>query len=316
MLFNCGIMENIFIRGSNKLISNLIDFLSTNEEDFNLLLLQNCSVIKQDSINDFIDYAQIKEDYSIILDRYAKIADDFSVYLSPGIMLEAELGNLYWSSVLYNPKGELILKQRQIYIEQEKRFLKKIVKKDLTNLDDFDKENELAIKAGKSINYANTELGKIGIMLNQDCWHPQIGRIMALDGVDIVLAVNKMKDLHCNKGVYNPWQQLAGVWSQVQQNQFIAVEASIGGQNLIHAPCEITPYRTGIIAPKAIDKKPAENNIIDYFDTLSRNYKQINGFKIISSEVNMDRLKKIRSSYPLMKYLNKPLYCKEMGGGK
>ena len=169
----------------------------------------------------------------------------------------------------------------------------------------------MKIKAGTRINYTDIEAGKIAFMIDRDCWHPQIGRVMALEDVDIVLAVNNMKPI---KGLYNPWEQLAGVWSQVQQNQFIAMEASNGGQNLIHAPCEISPYRSGILAPLGIQKESNENNIVAYFEAFSRNYQEVNGFKIIYREINMDKLKEIRSSYPLKKYLNKPLYCREMEG--
>lgn len=62
---------------------------------------------------------------------------------------------------------------------------------------------------------------------------------MALEKVEIVLAVNRMGFNESFPA--NCWQQMAGIWSQVQQNQFIALEASLGGQNLVHGPCEITP---------------------------------------------------------------------------
>ncbi len=315
MIFKAGIIEALagreIITDSYRL-EKVIDVLS---ESFNLILLLEEPVLFDDR-EQLLNKQQIKDEYNKKILIYSNIAQKYSLNIAVGTLLELVAKELYKTAVLFNPNGEIILKQHQIYIEQDKEFMnKKTDKKNSYNLDDFDKENHLVIKAGNKINYANTELGKVGILLNHDCWHPQIGRIMALDGIDIVLAVNMMKDPYSNKSVYNPWQQLAGVWSQVQQNQFIAMEGSIGGQNLIHAPCEITPCRTGILAPKAIDKEPAENNVIDYFDLLSRNYKEIDGFRIISSEINIDSLREIRNSYPLMNYLNKPLYCKEMEVG-
>ncbi len=317
MVFKCGIIENTSNIGLNNCISKLKDLLSTIDKDINLLLFQDYieKYFLNNNNNDDDDIIQIKEDYSSRINIFADLADEFSIYLSPGIILEADQGNLYWSAVLFNPQGELILKQRQIYIDEDRMFHDNDLNKKYSgDLDDLDLEKKLKIKAGKRINYTDIEAGKIAFMIDQDCWHPQIGRVMALEDVDIVLALNNMKPFKSNKGLYNPWQQLAGVWSQVQQNQFIALEASNSGQDLIHAPCEISPYRSGIIAPLGIQKESVENNITAYFEVLSRNYKKVNGFKIISTEINMDKLKKIRASYPLRKYLNRPLYCREMGG--
>ncbi len=312
MVFKFGIIENTSNRGLNNSISKLKNLLSTIDKDINLLLFQDC--MEKDFINND-DITKIKEYSSIRVNIFSDLANSFSIYLSPGILLEADQDNLYRSSVLFNPQGRLILKQRQIYIEEDRDLYDNdLNKKYLGNLEDLDLEKKLKIKVGTRINYTDIEAGKIAFMIDRDCWHPQIGRVMALEDVDIVLAVNNIKAVKNNQGLYNPWQQLAGVWSQVQQNQFIAMEASNGGQNLIHAPCEISPYRSGILAPLGIQKESNENNITAYFEVLSRNYKEINGFKLISTKINMDKLKEIRTSYPLREYLNKPLYCREIGG--
>jgi predicted amidohydrolase len=168
------------------------------------------------------------------------------------------------------------------------------------------------IKAAKTINYAETELGKIGLISGRDCWHPEIGRVMALEKVEIVLAVNRMGFNESFPA--NCWQQMAGIWSQVQQNQFIALEASLGGQNLVHGPCEITPYRTGILAPVGKEENARKKSIEPYFEDISGVYSEVDGFKVITAEIDINGLKRIQSSYPLLKHLNPSLYCKEMRG--
>ena len=133
-------------------------------------------------------------------------------------------GSLLFLQLLFNPDGEIILKQQQLYPAESEIIRPGMIWGAGGN----------CIKAAKTINYAETELGKIGLISGRDCWHPEIGRVMALEKVEIVLAVNRMGFNESFPA--NCWQQMAGIWSQVQQNQFIALEASLGGQNLFTGP--------------------------------------------------------------------------------
>ena len=310
-MFNCGIIESKYNEEITDNISELKKILSVISKNLFLLLLQ-------DSTKKFskkTDLKIIKEYYYSKVNVISDLAREFSLYLSSGLLTEVDQNDLFQSCLLFNPDGEIILKQRQIYLKDKKQYhVNRLDNIYSGNQEEKTRENGLKIKAGNTINYADTELGKIGLMLGGDCWYPQIGRVMTLEGVDLVLAVNNLQSVKGIKSINKPWKQLSGVWSQVQQNQFIALEACFGGQNLIHAPCEITPYRTGILAPVGSQEKARQHNIVPYFDDLSRNYKEVLDFKIVSAEISIDSLKEIRDTYPLMKYLNKILYCKEMGG--
>ncbi|MFP4661850.1 MAG: nitrilase-related carbon-nitrogen hydrolase [Halanaerobiales bacterium] len=306
-MYLSAIIESMSDNSAKENITNLKLIIPELDGNLDLVLLQNYPDIED--LNkvelDQLNIHQHTEYYSELVNIASRIACEFSVYLSPGVLLDTEGDNIYLSSVLLNPEGEVILKQKQLFICSSLRFTRNI------------------LKAGKNINYAETDLGKIGLMLGSDCWHPEVGRVMALENVDLVIAVNSLSNFCANlsnerlfndiRG--NPWQQLAGVWSQVQQNQFFALEASVDGQNLIHAPCEITQYRTGILAPVGTEKSAKLKSIEPYFEDISEIYREINGFRVITAEIDLYRLQDIRKAYPLMKYLNKPLYCKEMGGG-
>ncbi|MFP4017515.1 MAG: nitrilase-related carbon-nitrogen hydrolase [Halanaerobiales bacterium] len=319
-MYQVAVFESLSDNSVKNNIRQIRDVIPEMEIKPELALIQNYPVIRYyNNSGNQLDIPRIKEDYFELISSAAELASELSIYLCPGILLEVEAENIYFSSILINPLGEIILKQRQIYINSESDPRVKP-----------EKVKDGNIKNGSIINYAETELGKIGLILDRDCWHPGIGRVMSLENVDIVLAVNKINGNRnsINKNysgnlasdVYtavagNPWKQLAGVWSQVQQNQFFAVEASVGGQNLIHAPCEITPCRTGILAPVGTEESAKVKSIEPYFEEISSMFKSVDDYKIITTEIDLNKLKSIRSSYPLFKYLNKPLYCNEMWGG-
>jgi len=303
-MFHCAIIQSRLGNSLKEDFRELKGLISEIEGSPLLVLMENYPDIDSISRVDKGDISQVREEYSEIMDLASGMAGEYSIYLSPGVLLEAEGEGLYFSSLLFNPEGESILKQRQLYPDRNR-----VAEIHFKIEGEF---QESFIKAGKTINYVETELGKIGLISGRDCWHPEIGRVLALENVDIVLAVNNLS-FRDSKAV-NPWQQIAGIWSQVQQNQFIALEASVGGQNLVHGPCEISPYRTGILAPVGKDTKANTKSIEPYFEDISRIYRKINGFKVISAGIELSRLKSIRSSYPLLKHLNKPLYCKEMQG--
>lgn len=213
---------------------------------------------------------------------FSKLAVRHSAYISPGMVLEYCNKNFYRTGWLFNSRGELVLKQRQIFLSKDER--------------------RFNLARGNEILLEDTELGKIGFMLGTDCYYPEVGRFLALEGADIILAPSSIKG--------NLWKQLAGVWSQVQQNQFIALEAAGSGQSLIHAPCEISPFKTGIISPVDEEyggqiEKPAA-----YLQRLKKRKRIVGQMEIIEGAVEMEKLRWIRKNYPLKRYLNSRLYHK------
>ncbi len=112
-----------------------------------------------------------------------------------------------------------------------------------------DKSGQL--KLSDTLYVRTTALGTVGFLAGDDVWVPEVGRILRLQGADLFIAFSFLP------APLNPWQQWAGIWQQVQQNQVFALEASFNGQaggrhfageNIIHAPCEMTAGERGFLA--------------------------------------------------------------------
>ncbi|ACL69502.1 Nitrilase/cyanide hydratase [Halothermothrix orenii H 168] len=264
-------IENIFERVKD-VSRNII------ENSLVLLVFQ-----KPDNLRNLSDDTEIKDFNKKIRELSSNFARRNSCYFSPGTYLEVDGDKYYKTAILFDPGGQICLKQRQIF------------------LDNNDKQRH--IQRGQEINIYRSEIGNIGFITGADCWYPEVGRFLALEGVDIVIYTNNLKDNNC-------WKQISGIWSQVQQNQFFALEGSVGGYSLIHAPCEVTPYRTGLIPPQGVkvsSKEYALNPPL-YIKFLNKQLSEIKGFDIYITSLNYSDLEEIRYKYPLRKELNPGLY--------
>lgn len=223
-------------------------------------------------------YEDVKENP---LKELSLLAQEMGIYLAAGPFIENNGDHQYKTQFLLNTDGEVIIRQHQV-------FLTAI---DLKN--GYQQGDKLIIK--------ETPLGRVALMSEEDCFHPEIGRFLALKGVDLVLATSQ-------SGSNNYWKQLTGVWSQVQQNQFYALELARGGVPLLHAPCEITPYRTGILQP--IDNELAVRNLTPdrYLITIDKKLEIIDSYKILSGSISLKELEKIKNEYPILNHLNPNLY--------
>ncbi|MBE3574194.1 MAG: hypothetical protein IMW99_01855 [Firmicutes bacterium] len=104
---------------------------------------------------------------------------------------------------------------------------------------------------GQQLAPIESPLGRLGLLVGRDAWYPEAGRLLVLQGAEILLAP-----------VYLPWsasawQPTAGLWQLVQQNQVFALEAyPVGtlwgqtwqGYSAVHAPVEMTPDDEGYLA--------------------------------------------------------------------
>lgn len=191
-------------------------------------------------------------------------------YLVPGSTLVLDRGEIYHETCLISPGGELQGCQRQLFLSREER--------------------ELGWCRGDTAAVFDTDLGKVAILTGTDAWYPEVGRVLALQGADIVCCCGAIRSEE------NKWRQLAGIWQQVQQNQFFCVEsqlkATLAGDSwsapsLIHAPCEMTEGFTGLLAG-SLDSE-------EYGDYLE-------------AELDRQARQDVMNSYPLLKLLNAAAY--------
>jgi predicted amidohydrolase len=102
--------------------------------------------------------------------QLSKKAKELETYIVAGTILEKEKSKIYNTSVLFGPNGEVIGKQRKTHPENHASK----------------REVDLGITPGDELNVYDTELGKIGILIDVDANVPEIPRAYALKGADII----------------------------------------------------------------------------------------------------------------------------------
>ncbi len=171
------------------------------------------------------------------------------IYLCPGSFWERDGDKLYHSSCILS-EGETILWQRQLYLSKWERLK--------------------GVSRGDELNIVTIGSSKLGIIMPTDAFYPQVSRRLALMGVDIVAAPTAIVN---SKGSL---LQMSGVWQNVQQNLFYAVESSLKGAlggsvfygiSAIHAPLEATEDSTGYLA---LEKEQEEGLVIAELDLRKR----------------------------------------------
>lgn len=201
------------------------------------------------------------------LQLHSRLASDNELYLVAGTTVEEEDGHFYHTSYCFGPDGEICGRQRQTHLSREAR--------------------DLGLNRGEELHLFDCYGMKTGLIVGTDARHPEVGRILALEGADLVahagaLAAGRDRRI-----------QPAGIWAQVQQNQFWAVEAqlkrSLGGRSFgaecaVIGPCEVTPGLTGYLDREADDRPFAVAELVE------------------------DDRKKVKEDYPLLGLLHPEAY--------
>lgn len=241
------------------------------------------------------------------LDTCGNLAREFGLYLLPGSLLEVTKisagapGKVTFQNraFLFSPQGQVILEQAQTHFSPWEEELLSGGKNifpghNFWTAGENDFDPLLYLDRGDSLQVVNTPLGVLGVVLGTDAWYPEVSRILALQGAQVLLALTALPL------PYNPWRQVAGMWQQVQQNQVYCAEAclvgnflgkSFAGKSSLYGPCEITPGETGVLSQ-------AES---------------VTGPEKIEARISLETLGEIRSRYPLREHFNIPLYRRELG---
>lgn len=225
-------------------------------------------VHSQTSVNSTLDLAELvpytAEQAGSFEQGFGNLAAKYRLYLCPGTTIVNYQQRYYLTAALFDPQGKKIGEQFQTHLSQE--------------------EITWGLARGEELAVWPTPIGKLGLVVGTDIWHPEVSRILALQGADLVLAPAAVP------APYNQWLQVAAMWQEVQQNQFFALEnwlkGTIGntafqGNAPILAPCEMTPRETGYLT---------------------------NGNKTSVAKLDFARRQKVIEAYPILKHLNPPLY--------
>lgn len=205
------------------------------------------------------------------LEVHSSIARDLGIYIAAGTLFEADLDYFYHTAYCFDPKGDICCRQHQTHLSRAER--------------------EAGISRGEELKIFPLGDLKAGLVIGNDARCPEVGRIFGLRGADILLHNGALE------AGFNCWQQAAGMWAQVQQNQFWAAEAQLSGliadvtfgaPSSILGPCEVTPGQSGYLA---------------------RGYPET---PLVTAELDEEARSEIRKKYPLLELLNPAAYSKEL----
>jgi len=170
-----------------------------------------------------------KADSGEYIEQVKELSQNYKIAICPGSYWQKEKNNIYHESCLII-NGEVQLKQRQIYLARWER--------------------ELGLSRGAKIELKEIKDWNIALIISTDVFYSQVSRMSALKGADIVLSPVGFT------GEKNQVLQISGLWKEVQQNQFFAVESgfngflgeqSFWGESIIHAPLEMTEKGDGYL---------------------------------------------------------------------
>jgi len=177
------------------------------------------------SVRSLINKADSKE----YIEQVKELSQNYKITICPGSYWQKEKNNIYYESCLII-NGEVQLKQRQIYLARWER--------------------ELGFSRGVKIELREIKDWRLALIISTDVFYPQVSRMAALRGADIVLSPVGFT------GEKNRALQVSGMWQEVQQNQFFAVESgfngflgeqSFWGESVIYAPLEMTEKGDGYL---------------------------------------------------------------------
>ncbi|MEA3453630.1 MAG: carbon-nitrogen hydrolase family protein [Candidatus Caldatribacteriota bacterium] len=200
-----------------------------------------------------------EEDSREYIEQVKDLSQNYKIAICPGSYWQKEKGSIYHESCLII-NGEVRLTQRQIYLACWERKL------------GFSRGTKIELKEIKDWN--------IALIISTDVFYPQVSRMAALKGADIILSPVGFTE-EKNQAI-----QISGMWQEVQQNQFFAVESGFNGilgeqnfwgESVIYAPLEMTEKENGFLTRT----KGQQSLIIAQLDNKKRR-KAISKFDVLS----------------------------------
>jgi len=212
---------------------------------------------------------------AIYLATFSRLAAEFRVHVAAGtLLLPDQQGRLYHTAHLFGPDGELVGRQHQTHLGAQ--------------------EQAWGLACGDELPVFPTPVGRLGLVLGEDVHYPEVSRILALQGANVL--VHPAATAAESQAAW-----LARLWREVQGNQVFGLEAALvgdlwgtawRGRSTVHAPLEMTAGSTGILAQaRSSDSE-----------------------EIVLADLDFTRLQQVVDDYHIFGQLNYRLYVQEFPG--
>ena len=205
------------------------------------------------------------------INKLREVSKQNKVYLCTGSTVENQGEKRLNKSFLINPQGDIVLEYSKIHLFD-------------VDFKELRSRESLVFSHGDSISIADTELGKIGIIICYDIRFPETARSLALQGAEIIL-------------VPAAFNTISG---EAHWDIFFRCRA-VENQVFLAAAC---PARD----PKSQYVTYGHSRIIDPWGTVVAEA----GIEeeIIFADITSNKLEEIRRRMPLLQHMRKDLYRK------
>jgi len=172
--FKLALCQMKVVDDKNSNIKKALDMIKNSARNkSDLIILPEMFNCPYDNVK-FREYAEEKEN-SETLKAISNAADEFNIYLVAGSIPELKEGKLYNSSFIFNGNGKIIGSHRKMHLFDI----------DIPGKITFKESDTLS--AGNKITIADTKFCKIGVAICYDMRFPELLRIMALKGAELII---------------------------------------------------------------------------------------------------------------------------------
>ncbi|MCC5910904.1 MAG: carbon-nitrogen hydrolase family protein [Clostridiaceae bacterium] len=200
----------------------------------------------------------------------SRVAKELEIYLIGGSIPEKAGDKIYNTSFIFGPEGDLLSTHRKIH------------------LFDIDIKGKISFKEsdvldyGEQVTVIDTKFGKIGVAICYDMRFPELMRLMALEGAEVIVVPAAF---NTTTGPAH-WHETIKVRAVDNQVYFVAA----------------APARN----PQAKYQAYGNSKIVNPWGDVVVDTDEKEG--IICGEIDLDYLKKIRQELPLLKHRRTDLY--------
>lgn len=143
--------------------------------------LQGCQIVALPEMfncpysNDFFPAYAEQFPSGVTIQTLASLAKEHKIYLVGGSIPERDQGNLYNTCFVFDPKGNLLARHRKVHLF------------DIDIPDGITFKESATLAAGDSITVFDTPFCRAGIAICYDIRFPELTRLMALKGAQLLL---------------------------------------------------------------------------------------------------------------------------------